>query len=223
MEDKFAKIYRWIRSIPLTKKERRHQLVGPHYLWKMKRDFQISFLKSTGLLPHHYLLDLGCGTLRGGIPIISYLEAGHYYGIEVRPETLQEARKELHEAGLEDKNPDLILSSDFSSLTINQQFETIWAFSLLMHLSDQILDSMLSFSSKHLSPNGHLYANVNIANREEGSWQGFPVVSRSFDFYRQICARNKLSLTDLGQLKDLGHNSGHWRADTQHMLRISKD
>ena len=53
-----------------------------------------------GLAPEHYLLDIGCGTLRGGIPLIAYLLNGHYFGIEMRADILDEGRTELAEAGL---------------------------------------------------------------------------------------------------------------------------
>src|SRR5215470_4161956 len=97
-------VKRFIKSLTQSKEERRHALVGASHLWKMKRDFQIQFLKTMALQPQHYLLDLGCGTLRGGIPLIGYLDEGHYTGVEVREATLKEARKELRDADLEKKN-----------------------------------------------------------------------------------------------------------------------
>ena len=102
-----------------TPAERRHAKVGPLHLWKMKREFQIRFLKEVGLQPEHYLLDIGCGTLRGGLPIIEYLEKRHYYGIELRAYVLAEGRKELREANLEDKEPALIVSENPSSLDLS--------------------------------------------------------------------------------------------------------
>jgi cyclopropane fatty-acyl-phospholipid synthase-like methyltransferase len=83
----------------------RHALVGPGDLWESKRRFQIEFLLKQGLLPHHRLLDFGCGTLRGGIPLIEYLNDGNYVGLDVRLETLKEACLELEESGLASKNP----------------------------------------------------------------------------------------------------------------------
>src|SRR5262245_30090573 len=80
--------------------ERRHARVGPAHLWRMKRAFQLDFLRCTGLERGQRLLDLGCGTLRGGLPLIEFLDAGHYTGIDVRAEVLDEARGELAEAGL---------------------------------------------------------------------------------------------------------------------------
>jgi hypothetical protein len=41
------------------------------------------------------LVDLGCGTLRGGIPIIEYLDADSYIGVDVREEAIEEARRFL--------------------------------------------------------------------------------------------------------------------------------
>lgn len=93
-----------LRLLFATSSEKRHSLVGPPHLWKMKRDFQIQFLKHVGLQPEHYLLDIGCGTLRGGIPIIEYLEEQHYHGVEVRDSVLEAGRRELQEADLKAKN-----------------------------------------------------------------------------------------------------------------------
>ena len=98
-----------------TPQQRRHALVGPAHLWKMKQDFQISFLKSQGLKPNHKLMDIGCGTLRGGIPLISYLEKSNYCGLEVRDAVLEEGKKELKEQNLENKDPQLICFKEFNA------------------------------------------------------------------------------------------------------------
>ena len=87
-----------------TNQGRRHSMVGPAHLWKMKRDFQNRFLRQIGLRPEHYFLEIGCGTLRGGIPIIQYLEQGHYFGLDVRNEVIEEAKKEVTKFNLEAKN-----------------------------------------------------------------------------------------------------------------------
>ncbi|MBA2614534.1 MAG: hypothetical protein H0U90_01940, partial [Actinobacteria bacterium] len=50
--------------------------------WELVGDLQFEYLKERGLEPEHYLLDVGCGPLRGGIRFIQYLETGHYYGVE---------------------------------------------------------------------------------------------------------------------------------------------
>lgn len=205
-----------------SKAERRHELVGPASLWKMKRDFQMTFLKNAGLLPEHYLIDIGCGTLRGGVPLIDYLEKAHYFGIESRSDALDEARKELLESGLDWKNPTLYLSKDIAKLEINNKFDYAWSFSVLIHMSDRILNDCFYFASRHLLDEGVMYANVNIGNHTDEKWQGFPVVYRSLDFYIEAGFKNGLRVSDLGTLKSFGHITGIETQDIQRMLRITK-
>jgi len=213
---------RRVKTLFMTAEQKRHALVGPPQLWKMKRDFQFDFLKRVGLLPEHYLLDIGCGTLRGGIPIINYLEKEHYFGLDSRKEILAEAREELASVGLEHKAPTLLTIADFSSVNLAQEFDFLWAFSVFIHMPDEVLYDCLDFVSRHISVDGSLFANVNIGEQPDANWQGFPIVYRSIDFYRQACLKHGLELTELGELKDFGHLSGVEAQDTQRMLRIYK-
>ena len=223
MKDVLKALKRRVSSLAYTNAKRRHALVGPADLWKMKRDFQIQFLKDMKLKLEHYLLDIGCGTLRGGIPLIDWLQDGHYFGVEARAKALDEARNELREAGLEGKKSTLLLSPDISQLTIERTFDYVWAFSVLIHMTDEILNHTLAFVTKHLSERGVFYANVNIGDtREEGNWCEFPVVSRTFEFYSHACAMNDVVVSDLGPLKSLGHVSNVISQDTQRMLSITQ-
>ena len=233
-------------------------MVGPAHLWKMKRDFQIDFLRGRGLSPQHYLLDIGCGTLRGGIPLIDYLEPGHYYGVESRAEeidvartVLEKARERLsygrihldrlshqHEQGLssltqydegkqelqkerlENKAPVLITAEDIAKVKIEQDFDYAWAFSVLIHMTDEVLRDCLGMVAGRLNPDGVFYANVNIGEAPPGNWQGFPVMYRSLTAYEEQCASHGLRVTDIGSLGELGHVSGDEAQDQQRMLEI---
>jgi SAM-dependent methyltransferase len=203
-----------------TALERRLGMVGPSHLWKMKRDFQITFLKSIGVVPKHYVLDLGCGVLRGGLPIIEYLDPGHYYGIESRGPVLEEGKIALREAELESKEPSLLLVDDLSRATLDRKFDLVWAFSVLIHMDDTILNSCLDFVSRHLTPNGRMYANVSIGTGKDGRWKEFPVVSRTEDFYKTAAERHGLQVREVGTLGSLGHLSGSPGQDLQMMLRF---
>lgn len=213
---------RFIRKLFRSSSERRHQMVGPAHMWRMKRDFQIAFLKGRGLAPAHYLLDIGCGTLRGGVPLIEYLEEGHYYGIETRENVLQEGRRELAQAGLETKNPVLIVESDIARVQIEQQFDYAWAFSVLFHMTDEIVEDCIALVSRALKPGGVFYANVNIGEAPAGNWQGFPVVYRSRGHYDDLCGRYGLVAGDIGSLEELGHVCGDPAQDRQRMIEIRK-
>src|SRR5262245_52171544 len=70
---------------------RLESMVGPPGAWQATARFQLAFLRRMGLRPSHRVLDIGCGPLRGGLPLIRYLDRGRYTGIEVRGEALAEA------------------------------------------------------------------------------------------------------------------------------------
>jgi cyclopropane fatty-acyl-phospholipid synthase-like methyltransferase len=205
-----------------TPQEKRHALVGPAKLWKMKQDFQINFLKSQGLQPNQKLMDVGCGTLRGGIPLINYLEKGNYYGIEVRNTVLEEGRKELKEHDLERKEPHLIAFSEFNEISLNAKLDVMLAFSVLIHMEDTIVEKCIEFVSKQLENNGTFYANVNLVSHQDSNWQGFPVVFRTLEFYEALASKNNLKVTTIGNLGELGHISGQELGDKQVMLAFKK-
>lgn len=196
--------------------------MGPPDLWHQKREFQFAFVRQTGLQPAHRFLDLGCGCLRGGIPIIAYLERGHYTGIDVRPEAIGEARKELAEAGLVDQQPSLICCRDVSDLDLPEAFDYVWAFSVLIHLRDQVLDGALDFVARHLAPHGVFFANVNLGEPADHRWREFPLVWRPYAFYEDAFQRHGMRVADVGALKDYGHVTRHQDASlaaAQRMLR----
>ncbi len=183
--------------------ETRHALVGPAEYWKAQRDFQVRFLASQGLRPSDYLLDIGCGTLRGGIPLIRLLEPGHYYGIEVRREVLEQGREELREHQLEERLPVLCHTPALARVTFSQPFDFIWAFAVLIHMTDEIADDCVALAARSLAPRGRFYATVNFGPRPEGHWLGFPVVWRSAAFYDKLAKRNYLAMSDLGSMRSI--------------------
>ena len=220
---KLKKVKRLIyNNLFLSKKEKRHYLVGAAHLWKMKQEFQINFLKEQGLKPDEKLVDIGCGTLRGGIPLIKYLDAGNYYGLEVRENVLNEGKKELEEEKLNVKNPVLIHFNDFDELNFDTKLDKAFAFSVLIHLEDKIAEKCFAFVNRNLTENGVFYANVNLAGNKVGEWQGFPVMYKEMGFYEKLANANGLKVKSLGSLKSLGHVSNQPVADEQIMLAFAR-
>lgn len=197
-----------VRDLPLkesSRRSRRHALVGPGELWLIKRRFQSDFLLAHGLRPEHRLLDIGCGTLRGGLPLIEYLDAGHYVGVEARKKALDEGYKELAEAGLEGKSPTLIHSADPQQVSLKEPIDVAWAFSVLIHMPDDVVGACLDLVARVLGERGVFYANVMIGDGPPAQWREFPVVARPHSFYEALARRHALELTALGTLDQLGY------------------
>ena len=103
-------------------------------LWDEVGTLQRDFMIARGLRPEHRLLDVGCGSLRGGIRFIEYLDAGNYVGVDRDPELLEAGRVELAEAGLESKGTTLVHDEHFRFGHIGGRFDYALAQSLFTHL-----------------------------------------------------------------------------------------
>jgi len=76
---------------------------------------QFDFLVQQGLEPSHYLLDIGCGSFRGGVRFIHYLDAGNYLGIDKERKLIElGVEKELGNTLYQKKQPLLVVSDDFT-------------------------------------------------------------------------------------------------------------
>jgi len=170
---------------------KRARLVGPTDKWDILRNFQINFLKKNGLKPHHSLIDIGCGVLRGGIPIIKYLDYNNYYGLESRAFVLKEGKRELREENLEHKKPTLIVDEDgFDDIDLYRKVDFVWAYSVLFHIPDDVLYECFRFVARHLKNDGVFYANVHVGSRHVvGRWesQDMPKIRRPLKKYKTMC------------------------------------
>ena len=106
-------------------------------MWDELGQLQLDFLKAQGLGPAHDLLDVGCGSLRGGVKFIPYLDPGGYWGIDKDPTLLQVGWDiELAKCGLTARQPrvQLVCLDDFQFFSLGAQFDYAIAQSLFTHL-----------------------------------------------------------------------------------------
>lgn len=189
------------------KAQEKHELVG---------EIQLDFLKSQGLQPHHRLLDIGCGWLRGGEWLIDYLNTGRYVGIEKDPDMLARAKSEvLSRSDVIAKSPHIVEGVPTPELMGDLgEFDYGLAHSVLTHLvPDQIVD-LLQTVMPHLDV---FYASFNRSTEVS---LGKPHKSREGE--RTRCQYPFTVLSELGRrvgchLEDLGefgHPSG------QEMIRV---
>ena len=205
--------------------EHRKVLVGPAEHFEEKRRFQKDFLISQGLQSHHNYLDIGRGVLRGGLPLIMYLDTGNYSGCDVDPVVLEEAYKVLQEnPNAQNKKPDLQLLQTIRDFSSSKKYDFVMAYSVLIHMTDSIVEECLDKCSSLLHPEGFFFANVNLGETKQiNTWKNtFPVNRRPLEFYKNIAARYSMKVEDLGSLLSLGHNADEG-SNAQHMLKFTKD
>lgn len=129
-------------------------------MWEEIGSLQFDFLRRMGLQPEHSMLDLGCGTLRGGRHFIRYLHESGYTGIDISPACIDAARQLLKDEGLEDKQPTLILNTSRSLEFLEfqgRQFDFILAQSVFTHLPEELIRECFAHVGKVMHANTAFY------------------------------------------------------------------
>lgn len=146
------------RSLPIGARHYR-AYVGPPEKYDLVAAMQFNLLTHLGLREFHYLLDVGCGSLRAGRLFIPYLLPGHYYGIEPQAWLIEAGIKnELGREILQIKQPIFSHDSNFNCLHFNQKFDFVVAQSVFSHASQSQIYECLSQVEKCLQPNGVMAA-----------------------------------------------------------------
>lgn len=126
-------------------------------MWNVIGPHQFNFMVDHGLEPHHFLLDVGCGSLRGGIHYIEYLHDAHYYGIDADYELLIAGREiEIPRAGLLDVTFRLHHTDSFDVAGFGQDFDYAIAQSVFTHLPAHKLEQCFTQLRPHVR--GTFYA-----------------------------------------------------------------
>jgi SAM-dependent methyltransferase len=126
--------------------------------WEEIGRLQFEFLLGEGLEPQHHLLDMGCGSLRGGVHFIRYLEAGHYFGVDRSSSLLRRGESELKRAGVTGRNPTLVARSNFVAADLGPSFDFAIAQSLFTHLTFNSIVRCVAEVSRALRPGGRFFA-----------------------------------------------------------------
>lgn len=149
-------------------------------MWEEIGRLQFEFLLNQGLEPSHCFLDIACGSLRGGVHFIRYLDVGNYLGIDREGELIKLGiEKELGRATLESKQPEFVVSDrfEFDSFRKSPQFSL--AQSLFTHLNSTDVCACLEKLRKFVEP-GHIF----FATFFEGSSSGNPEASHTHAVFR---------------------------------------
>ncbi|QBI53345.1 class I SAM-dependent methyltransferase [Streptomonospora litoralis] len=137
--------------------------------WDRMGELQFDFLVGKGLTPQSTLLDVGCGSLRGGIHFIRYLAPGNYYGIDVDPALVKAGLEhELPAAGLSERlPPDHLRVTTRFNCSFGVRFQFALAQSVFTHLPLNHIRLCLYRVAKVMPPGGRFYATFFEAPADE--------------------------------------------------------
>lgn len=183
--------------------------VGPIGFWDQLSEYQFNFLVKMGVQPHHRLLDIGCGPLQGGLPMIEYLHPGNYSGVDLRPKAIETAYSRVVSAGLVPRNPQLVVSSTFGEEELgDRKYDYVWATQILCHLDESLLDQLLEQAAARLTEGGKFLADIigttnNV--RDDSHWNGFSFHLHTPEFLEVTSARHGLEARELGTIDEFGY------------------
>ncbi len=137
---------------------------------------QFNLLTHLGLREDHYLLDIGCGSLRGGRLFIAYLLPDHYFGIEPNQWLLEDGiEKELGKQFIDLKQPHFSHDANFTCSVFRQQFDFILAQAIFVHAAPGQIRHCMQEVRQCMKPTSLFVANfVEGEHNHEGSDWTYP-------------------------------------------------
>jgi cyclopropane fatty-acyl-phospholipid synthase-like methyltransferase len=181
-------------------------------MWKKIGKLQFNFLLEQGLQPCHSVLDLGCGSLRGGIHFVRHLEDGKYWGIDISKEILEAAWDVLENESLLSKRPTLRLTDNLEFREVREQtFDYIVAHSVFTHMPMKDVTELLMNVSQVMKTNTLFFATF-LDGGERSYTADHLNFYQSFVELRKIAGNANLNM----EIMQYAHPRG------QKMLRISR-
>jgi SAM-dependent methyltransferase len=126
-----------------------------HESWLQIGQLQFDYATGHGLKPQMRMLEIGCGNLRAGRLFIEYLDAGHYYGIDISPDILLAAQDTIAEQHLAAKLPHLTMVKDLTLHFLpDGAFDFVHAHSVFSHSPIEVIDECLAHVARVMAPGG---------------------------------------------------------------------
>jgi SAM-dependent methyltransferase len=223
---KLDPIRRFFRKFDSAAREqdRLDDMIGPFGYWSDLQEYHLELFKSLGLQPQHRLMDIGCGPLPAGLPLISYLDPGNYFGIDLRGDSIAEAHVQVAKAGLAEKNPHLIVSSTFGlEETDGYKFDYVYASQMTYHLDPDLIAGCLERIASCLKPHGAFYGDF-LSDPELAKpgkrWHEYTFHFHSLERLTELSKSCGLEMTNLGEIRQFGYPVD-WKLKHNYLLKFS--
>jgi len=183
--------------------------VGPPEQYDFMGATQFRLLTSLGLREEHYVVDIGCGSLRAGKFLLQYLMPDRYVGIEPNEWLWKEAIKaEIGQDTLAIKRPKFFVSPEFDLPEITRNTaDFMIAQSIYSHTGHDAFFASLQAAAQCLKPTGQFLFTVvaegclGFPRMKQGAdasgWIYPACVSFPSDVVKTICSQSGLHVQPL--------------------------
>jgi SAM-dependent methyltransferase len=145
--------------------------------WGLSGRLQLDLLKQSGCTEASKVLEIGCGCLNAGLPIMKFLEPGNYLGVEPNKWLIDAILKDKEVAEVvASKKPRFVYDESFDASSANMLFDFVISHSVLSHASRPQLELFLRNLQRVLKPQGKILASLVMSNRK-----GTPLLRDSND------------------------------------------
>jgi len=136
-------------------------------------EIQLELLLREGLKKDDYVLEIGCGALVASIPIMYFLQKGHFVGIDPN-KWLIDATLQINEnlEIVDDKQPVFLYDANFDASSSNISFDYIIAHSIMSHAPLWQFKLFLKNCSKVLKDGGKVIFSLRLTEPNEFSNTG---------------------------------------------------
>jgi hypothetical protein len=204
-----------LRAFVAARTKSHRRFVGPADRFDLFGASQFGLLTLLGLREDHYLLDVGCGSLRAGRLFITYLQPGHYFAIEPERWLVESAlRNELGREMARIKHPVFDHNDAFRLTVFGRRFDFLLASSIFSHATQQQVRTCVGEAAQVMTPSGLFLASFYATERNStvDTWQYPGRVGYSLDWLREVAAEHGLACEPLDWPYAYGTGSQTWLA-----------
>jgi hypothetical protein len=197
-----------VKEIPPGTKHYR-SWVGRAELYDVIGALQFNLLTLLGMREQHTLLDVGCGSLRGGRLAISYLLSGCYFGIEPESWLIDEGiRNHMGREMVRLKQPHFSDDPNFTCSIFDRKFDFILAHSIFSHAAPHQVKRCLSQAVQAMHNRSLLVATYNVgkSNYSGIEWIYPGAVSYTKEWFHETVSQSGLVARPLNWFHPTGQS-----------------
>lgn len=202
-------VYGLRRFVPgLRERHRLEAMIGPLGCWNELQKYHVRVLREQGLRPEHTLLDIGCGPLQAGLPLIRHLHAGGYVGVDIEPVRIGVGKSLIAKHRLTAKKPLVFQSSTLGDAELgNRSFDFVWASQILCYFGDEEMHHLFSMLERRLNPGGRFLGDTFAPDHYEFTNPENPgmYVRHTPESLAAQADTHGLQVRSLGRIGDFGY------------------